>query len=93
VFPSPTGERWLDTNFDRSVWKRARVEAGLPALTFHVLRYFFVSHLLAQGLPSALTEQQTGHVDERTHRGYSRPIPGTEPLIQAALGAAFGEAE
>ena len=37
----------------------------------------------------ALTEQLVGHVDERTHRGYTRPIPGTEPIIRAALTAAF----
>jgi hypothetical protein len=46
----------------------------------------------AQGLPNAITEQLVGHVDERTHRGYTRPIPGTEPLIRAALASAFGSA-
>lgn len=86
----PTGAHWLDTNFDRRVWKRARDEAGLPDLTFHTLRYFYVSHVRAQGLASALTEQLVGHVDERTHQGYTRPIAGTEPVIRAALTAAFG---
>jgi hypothetical protein len=57
--------------------------------TFHTLRYFYISMVRAQGLPSAITEQLVGHVDERTHRGYTRPIPGTEPLIRAALTAAF----
>jgi integrase len=42
-------------------------------------------------LPHALTEQLVEHVDERTHRGYTRPIPGTEPLIRRALGAAFNK--
>ena len=92
VFPSPTGRHWLDTNFDRRVWKRARGEAGLRGLMFHTLRYFYVSHVRAQGLASALTEQMVGHVDERTHVGYTRPIPGTEPIIRAALVGAFGEA-
>ena len=44
----------------------------------------------AQGLPNAIAEQLVGHVDERTHRGYTRPTPGTEPRIRAALTSAFG---
>ena len=43
VFPSPTGVRWRDSNFDRRVWSPMRDAAGLPGITFHVLRYFFVS--------------------------------------------------
>ncbi len=42
----------------------------------------------------AITEQLTGHTDERTHRLYTRPIAGTEAMIREALGRAFegGEA-
>lgn len=90
VFPSPTGAHWLDTNFDRRVWKPLREQSGLPGLMFHTLRYFYVSHVRAQGLPSAITEQLTGHADERTHRGYSRPIAGMEAYIREELGRAFG---
>jgi integrase len=89
VFPSPRGSYWRDSNFDRRVWQKARVKGKLPNLTFHTLRYFYISMVRAQGLPTAITEQLVGHVDERTHRGYTRPIPGTEPLIRAALAAAF----
>lgn len=89
VFPSPRGSYWRDSNFDRRIWQKARIKANLPGLTFHTLRYFYVSMVRAQGLPMALTEQLVGHVDERTHRGYTRPIPGTEPMIRAALAAAF----
>jgi integrase len=92
VFPSPRGSYWLDSNFDRRVWQKARTKAKLPELTFHTLRYFYISMVRAQGLPNAITEQLVGHVDERTHRGYTRPIPGTEPLIRAALASAFGSA-
>jgi integrase len=89
VFPSPRGSYWRDSNFDRRIWQKARSKAKLPDLTFHTLRYFYISMVRAQGLPTALTEQLVGHVDERTHRGYTRPIPGTEPLIRAALAEAF----
>jgi integrase len=90
VFPTPTGGYWLDTNFDRRVWTPLREAAGLPDLMFHTLRYLYVSHVRAQGLPGAITEQLTGHADERTHRGYTRPIPGMESFIRDALGKAFG---
>ncbi|HET8895326.1 MAG TPA: site-specific integrase [Gaiellaceae bacterium] len=89
VFPSPRGSYWRDSNFDRRIWQKARTKAKLSEITFHTLRYFYISMVRAQGLPTALTEQLVGHVDERTHRGYTRPIPGTEPLIRAALAEAF----
>jgi integrase len=89
VFPSSTGKHWLDTNWDRRVWDPTRKAAGLPALRFHDLRYLFVSLVRSHGgLPEALSEL-TGHVDDRTHRGYTRPILGTEPLIRDALRRAF----
>jgi integrase len=75
---------WLDSNFDRRVWQKARTKAKLPELTFHTLRHFYISMVRAQGLPNAITEQLVGHVDERTDWGYTRPIPGTESLIRAA---------
>jgi len=56
---------------------------------FHTLRYFFVSTIRAQGLAGPITEQLVGHADERTHRGYTRPLPGTEQAIREALARAF----
>ena len=92
LFPSPLGSYWRDSNFDRRVWQKARTSAKLPDLTFHTLRYFYISMVRAQGLPTAITEQLVGHTDERTHLGYTRPIPGTEPLIRTALASAFTSA-
>jgi integrase len=89
VFPSPKGEHWRDSNFNRRVWQPARKEAGLPELMFHTLRYFWVSTVSAQGLTPALTQQLVGHADERTHNGYTRPIPGTESLIRDAQSGVF----
>jgi integrase len=86
------GEYWAARNFDRRVWEPTRGRAGLPTLMFHTLRYFYVSHVRAQGLAAAVTEQLVGHADERTHRGYTRPIPGTEAVIREAMARAFGEA-
>jgi len=33
--------------------------------------------------------RNVGHVDERTHRGYTRPVEGSEQVIRAALIRAF----
>lgn len=87
VFPAPRGGYWRDSNFDRRVWQKAREAAGLADLKFHTLRAFWKSH--AHELPEALAQQLLGHSDLRTHRSYSRPIPGTEMLIREALGRAF----
>jgi integrase len=93
VFPSPHGSYWRDSNFNRRVWQPTRKAAGLPDLLFHTLRYFYVSTVRAQGLATAITEQLVGHTDDRTHRGYTRPIAGTEKLIRTALAAAFTASE
>jgi integrase len=89
IFPAPGGGYWRDSNWNRRVWQPARTKAGLPDLMFHTLRYFFISTIRAQGLATPITEQLAGHVDERTHRGYTRPLPGTEQVIRAALAHAF----
>jgi integrase len=89
VFPAPGGGHWHDSNWHRRVWQQAREKAGLPEMKFHTLRYFFVSTVRSQGLASSITEQLVGHSDERTHRGYTRPLPGSEQTIREALRRAF----
>jgi integrase len=71
------------------VWQKAREAAGLPELTFHTLRSFYISQVRLLGLPTSITEQIAGHTDDRTHRGYTRPIPGTEQLIREAQSGIF----
>jgi integrase len=89
VFPSPMGKHWRDSNFNRRVWQRARLAGGRPDLIFHALRYFYKSHIENAGFPPALTKQLVGHSDDRTHRGYIRPIPGTEAAIREAQAGLF----
>jgi integrase len=68
--------------------------AQLPTTKLHDLRYFHVSHVRTHsGLPTAVTEQLVGHADDRTHRGYSRPLPGMEQAIREGLGRAFATSE
>lgn len=82
VFPAPEGGYWLPQNFNKRQWRQMRDHAGLADLHFHDLRHFYVSHIRNAGLPTAITEQLVGHADDRTHRAYTHPIPGTEPLIR-----------
>ena len=62
----------------------AGARGGRPATARvpHAAIVFYVSHVRAQDLPLPLSEQLTGHVDERTHRGYTRPILGTKSQIR-----------
>ena len=36
-----------------------------------------------------MTEQLTGHEDERVHRSYTHAVEGTEQIVRAALETAF----
>jgi integrase len=89
VFPSPEGSYWLGQNFHKRVWKDARTRAGLPTLTLHDLRRFYTTMMRGQGLPTSVTEQILGHVDERTHRGYTQARPEDARLIREASDRAF----
>lgn len=93
VLPSAEGNVQRQSNFTRRVWTPLRERAGLPEVHFHDLRHFFISRVRNAGLPPAVTEQLAGHSDERTHRGYTHAIPGTEAATRAALAAAFAESE
>jgi integrase len=89
VFPSVEGKHQRDSNWNRRVWQPTRERAELPGLHFHDLRHFFISHVSNAGLAPALAEQLVGQVDDRTHRGYRRPIPGTEQHVRDTLARAF----
>jgi integrase len=91
VFPAPEGGYWRASNFNRRQWRAIREAATLPELHFHDLRHFYVSHVRNAGLPTSITEQLVGHSDERTHRGYTHAVPGTEQVIYEGLTRAFDQ--
>jgi integrase len=91
VFPSPKGTPWRASNFNRRVWQPTREAAGLPDLLLKTLRNFHISYVRGKsGLPASVTEQLVGHEDERTHRGYTRPVEGQQAMIRDGLDRAFG---
>jgi hypothetical protein len=63
---------------------------GFPCLLLYTLRYWHISQVRPSGLPVSITEQMVGHADDRTHRGYTRPVEGQEAVIRAALAQASG---
>ncbi len=89
VFPAVKGGYWAASYFTSGPWAKTREAAGLSDLDFHDLRRFYISHIRNQKLSTAVTKQLVGHSDERTHEGYTHPIPGTESQIRDALSAAF----
>jgi integrase len=92
VFPGVKGGYIMTSNFYPQ-WQKMRAKVGLPGLMFHTLRYFWISHVRSTGLASSVTEQLVGHEDERTHRGYTVPLPGDQAAIRAALAATFTKDE
>lgn len=94
VFPAPEGGPWHSSNFNRRVWQRMRAAAGHPTLQLRDLRKFYVTLVrFHSGLPSSVTEQLTGHADDRIHRHYTRPVVGTDQLYRDALGPVFARPE
>ena len=93
VFPSPAGSYWRDSNFNRRVWQPTREAAGLPELLFHTLRYFYVSHVRAQGLPTALSEQLTRARRRANASRLHAPNPRHRNTDPRRSNAAFTPAE
>ena len=94
VFPAPEGGAWHSSNFNRRVWQGMREGFGQPDLWLHDLRHFFVTYVRHHsGLPSSVTQQLTGHADDRIHDHYTHPLPGTDRLYRDALGPVFARPE
>jgi integrase len=93
LFPSPRGQVWAQRNFYRDVWDPASEKAG-TAFTVYDLRHTFISHLLANGIPTVEvayyaghSTQQLGDLDNTTTRIYQHP---TGDYREAALDAIDG---
>jgi integrase len=93
LFPSPTGMVWGQRNFYRNAWDPARKKAKTE-FTVYDLRHTFISHLLANGIPTVEvayyaghSTQQLGDIDNTTTRIYQHP---TGDYREAALEAING---
>jgi integrase len=93
IFPSPTGRVWGQRNFYRDVWDPASEEAG-TGFTVYDLRHTFISHLLANGIPTVEVAAYAGHstrqlgdLDNTTTRIYPHPTGEYHEAALEAIGS------
>jgi integrase len=93
IFPSPTGRVWGQRNFYRDVWDPASDKAGTD-FTVYDLRHTFISHLLANNIPTVEVAAYAGHstrqlgdLDNTTTRIYQHPTGEYREAALTAIGA------
>src|SRR5262249_22171564 len=86
LFPGATPQRPITLKTARTVFHRARVDAGLhAAYTPHSLRHSFATHLLDAGTDLVLIQTLLGHcsvntTSRYTHVGLQRIQQASSPL-------------
>jgi integrase len=70
IFANTRGGPLHPRNWIRSVWEKARKDAGLEDVRFHDLRHFNATQLRELGMASKLRTVTVGHTDERTTQIY-----------------------
>jgi integrase len=77
------------TNFRSRVWRNALRKAGVPYVTPHSARHFFISTLQAQGVEIGLVAKLAGHANASVTLGhYTQAVRGGEEAVEA-LSRAF----
>lgn len=88
LFPTPTGKRWMQTNFYRKVWKAAR--AATPSMAEarpQDFRHSWVSHMRAQpNITEADLAEQAGHSVLTQNAIYLHATGQSDDAIRAAIG-------
>lgn len=85
LFPSPTGRVWTDIDFYRVAWNPAREASGL-AVTPHMFRHGFVSHMRAAGVDPADLAKATGHTVATATNHYVASTGTTFDAMRRAVG-------
>ena len=80
VWCQPNG-RPIDGRADWQEWSDILTEAGLPHLGVHAMRHSAATIAIDEGIALTVVQEQLGHADIRTTRGY---VHVTSPLAEAA---------
>jgi integrase len=84
VFPHPDGRMWTQDECDRPLRRISR-RAGLPAVSWHVLRHTFASHLAMRGAPMKAIQELLGHAHIATTLRYAHLSPSAKRDAVALL--------
>lgn len=102
VFRSARGGLVRPSAFGSTVWRPARLRAGLPEVTIHDLRHFYASALIRGGLSVKAVSERLGHAsasvtlnvyahlwpddEDRTRQAIDDLFAGTVPQLRPAKG-------
>jgi integrase len=76
VFLRADGKTWGPSHQKRPLGEASRQAGILPAVTFHILRHTYASHLAMKGVPMGVIAAQLGHADTRmTEKHYAHLSP------------------
>jgi integrase len=94
IFTRSNGKAIARNNFNLSVWKPARLAAGVEDSRdngMHVLRHTYASALLEDGVSIKALADYLGHADPGfTLRTYTHLMPTTEDRARQAIDRALG---
>jgi integrase len=72
VFLRADGKTWGSSHQKRPLGDASRQAGISPAVTFHILRHTYASHLAMKGVPMGVIAAQLGHADTRmTEKHYA----------------------
>jgi integrase len=74
------------------VWRRVRVDAGLPNALFHATRHTFASVLLSGGVSVAAAAEYLGHSPSVLLSVYAHLMPADHDRARSVVAAAFAPA-
>jgi integrase len=91
VFTDAKGDR-IRRNAAGHIWRRAATKAGVSGHSFHDLRHFCASGLIAAGLSVVAVQHHLGHSSASiTLNVYSHIWPSDGEATRMALSGLFGE--
>jgi integrase len=92
VFTDETGAPIRRTAFSAKAWTKVVTAAGLPkGTTFHDLRHYYASLLIAHGASVKVVQARLGHKNaNETLDTYAHLWPDSEDLTRSAVDAVLG---